>query len=65
MKEIGGFAFNGCDSLEIITIPASVKTISVDYAFGGCSKLTIQTPSGTYAEQYAKEHGIQIVNIEE
>lgn len=65
VKEIGGFAFNGCDSLEIITIPASVKTISVDYAFGGCSKLTIQTPSGTYAEQYAKEHGIQIVNIEE
>ena len=65
VKEIGGFAFNGCEGLETITIPSSVKIISVDYAFGGCAKLKFQTPAGTYAEQYANDHGIPVVNIED
>lgn len=43
--------------LEIAVIPYSVSHIS-DEAFSSCRKLTIITPSGSYAEQYAEEHQI-------
>ena len=34
--------------------------------FEDCEKLKeIHTPSGSYAEQYANEHDIPVVNIEE
>ena len=32
--------------------------MSIDSAFDGCPYLTIHAPAGSYAEQYAKEHGI-------
>ena len=39
MKSIGNYAFEGCESIVSVTIPASVKTIGND-AFGNCSNLT-------------------------
>ena len=63
IEEIGGFAFSGCKELKTIIIPASVQFISPDWAFSGCPILVIQTPTGSYAEQYANEHGIPVLNI--
>ena len=57
ITSIGMFAFDCCSSMEAISIPASVTEID-DMAFDHCSNLTIQAPAGSYAEQYAREHGI-------
>ena len=60
VKKIAWHAFSDCIGLTSIVIPESVKEID-DWAFEGCDleKLVIHTPSGSYAEQYAKEHGIK------
>ena len=42
VTEIGGHAFDGCDSLTSITIPDSVTEIG-GYAFSGCDSLTSVT----------------------
>lgn len=52
-KEI--FAEN--KALNIVVIPASVTSIS-NSSFKGCNYVKIITPSGSYAEQYAKENFI-------
>lgn len=63
VKRIEAEAFQGTDSLLTISLPASVEYIS-DKAF---SKnifweyfITIITPEGSYAEQYAKDNGINL-----
>jgi len=61
VTEIGSGAFGSCVSLADMTIPKSVSSID-SRAFGGCEGLTIHTPAGSYAEQYAKEHKIKVVN---
>ena len=50
-------AFSGCTSLNEIELPSSITSID-DTAFKGCSNLTIVAPSGSKAENYAKEHNI-------
>ena len=46
LKEIGGYAFNGCTKLTNITIPKSVTSIG-NSAFSGCESLTsIEIPNG-------------------
>ena len=40
-----------------ISIPKSVTSISKD-AFLNASDITIRAPKGSYAEKYAKKHGI-------
>lgn len=52
--------FSCCFALEKVTIPNSVVRIALD-AFHGCSKITIYTPAGSYAEDFAKENGIPFV----
>lgn len=60
ITEIGDYAFEGCISLESITISNSVTRISF-CAFECCDNLTIHAPTGSYAEQYAKENNIPFV----
>ncbi len=60
VKSIGENAFNGCINLDTIKIPASVTGIG-DNTFGFCKKLTIYAPKGSYAEEYAKEKGINFI----
>lgn len=56
-------AFYGLGQVYRVSIPTSVENIADD-AFTGCdkNKLTIVAPYGSYAEQYALEHGIQYSN---
>ena len=51
------FTFYSCYSLSSISISASVTSIS-EYAFSGCENLTITASEGSYAHQFAQEHGI-------
>ena len=54
-----------CTSLTKVMIPDSVTEIA-DNAFNDCSDdLTIYGCIGSYAETYAKEHGIKFADIEE
>ncbi|MGN0996787.1 MAG: leucine-rich repeat protein, partial [Candidatus Ventricola sp.] len=60
---IGAGAFAGCTELHRIEIPATVESIADD-AFDGCNLegLTIVTSAGSYAERWAKAHGIDTQN---
>lgn len=58
VTSIGEKAFYWCDSLTSVTIPKGVTSIG-DEAFSKCNnRLTIYGKKGSYAEKYAKEHGI-------
>ena len=60
VKEIGSFAFY-CDNLISITIPASVERID-DEVFNPYDRsLIIHSPEGSYASEYAANHGIKCV----
>ena len=63
VKTIGCWAFSHCTSLVSVTIPDSVTSI-YEGAFDFCALLTIHAPSGSYAEQYAKENNIQFVPLD-
>ena len=54
---IGYNMFGSCFNLESISVPKTVTCID-PFAFLNCPKLTIHAPAGSYAERYAKEHGI-------
>ena len=54
---IGSYTFSGDNALRTVIIPGSVKTIE-DMAFSGCNYVTIYTPKGSYAEQYAQQNFI-------
>ena len=56
---IGNWAFGYAEDMYI-SIPASVKRIS-DEAFYECKNVTIGGKKGSYAEQYASQHGYQFV----
>lgn len=62
VKSIGDRAFSFCYALKTVTIPDSVKSIS-DSAFSDCGKFTIRGKSSSYAQKYAKEHGIPFSKI--
>ncbi|MCR5165552.1 MAG: protein kinase [Thermoguttaceae bacterium] len=50
-------AFYQCSSLKSVFIPQDVRVIKTQ-AFKDCPELTIYAPTGSYAEQYAREHNI-------
>ncbi len=60
VREIGSGAFYGCAQLLNVSLPSSVKIIDKT-AFQGCGKLTIYCPTGSYAEQFARENNIPYV----
>lgn len=61
LEEIAGGAFEKCYNLTEVHIPASVKKMGVG-AFSKSGNLTIHTPKGSYAEDYAKKNGIKLAN---
>lgn len=60
MKAIGEYVFHDCSSIKKVTIPESVCYIGPVMFNDTYGK--IYTPSGSYAEQYALEHNIPVVN---
>lgn len=63
VTEIGKGAFYSCRSLTSVVIPQSVEDIGKD-VFKDCPHLKIQTPAGSFAEQYAKKAGIPVTLIQ-
>lgn len=57
---INSEAFARCDNLKEIYIPESVTEIA-ENAFEECYDLSIKGKSGSYAEEYAKENGIDFI----
>ncbi|MBQ9455631.1 MAG: leucine-rich repeat domain-containing protein, partial [Thermoguttaceae bacterium] len=57
VRVIEHYAFMDCRSLTSVEISGSVTEIWYG-AFLDCPNLTIHAPKGSYAEKYAKEHGI-------
>ena len=60
VSKVENWAFAECTELASVTIPNPDAVIE-DKAFFNCPKLTIHSPAGSYAEQYAKEHDIPFV----
>lgn len=61
VTSIGHCAFRNCENLTSITIPNSVTNIG-DFVFDNCKNLTIACNKGSYAEEYAKDEGISVIN---
>ena len=72
VKEIKGGAFGACKNLEKIIIPASVRKIDIEFemeTFDAMSlwfpdkhgSLMIESPKGSYAIEFAKEHNIKYI----
>ena len=58
VQHIRNNAFAFCKQLRKITIPESVTEIGSNF-IGCAADLTVQAESGSYAEEYCQEHGIQ------
>ena len=56
---IGSYAFT-YSGVRTITIPSSVNWISPD-AFYGCGKIIVKTEAGSYAEGYASQHDMIVI----
>ena len=59
---IGSQAFANCDALNRVVIPSSVTSIADD-AFAdvdGVEGVVIETPTGSYAWNWALEHGMLV-----
>ena len=59
IKTLDCGVFSGCGKLYSILIPNSVTHISEE-AFENCGKFIIHTTAGSYAEEFAKENGLEI-----
>lgn len=59
VTSIGSRAFSDCHTLASVSIPASVTEIGDD-AFKICPALTIRTPAGSCAAEYAAKNRIPV-----
>ncbi len=57
VTSIGRLAFGKCESLTMIRIPDSVTTIN-EYAFNECPNMCIHCYRDSYAQQFAKDKGL-------
>ena len=57
------YAFYNCTNLVKVTIPRSVTSIN-STAFSGCPNLVIYCYTGSYAQHYAEDKGIDYVLID-
>ena len=58
LTELPQFMFHQCPNLKEVVIPASITTIA-DNCFSECpADLTLKVASGSYAEQFAQENGL-------
>ncbi|MDC7286271.1 leucine-rich repeat domain-containing protein [Blautia schinkii] len=62
--ELAPGAFNRCVGLKKIYLPKSMTKIGEDL-FAKNAKVTIIAPEGSYAEEYAREHGLNFFAGEE
>lgn len=63
VKKIGDYAFAECDNLRMVIIPESVTEIG-DHAFENSPNAKIYGFKNSYAQKYAKSHGIEFVEID-
>ena len=64
VQTIGDCAFENCLGVKEVIVPGSVREIWY-YAFSGCEdNICIRCVSGSYAEKYAKERGMDYVLME-
>ena len=57
------FLFHQCPNLKEVVIPATITKIAED-TFSECpADLTLKVASGSYAEQYAQEQGINYESV--
>ena|GEM_PF-2945835 len=59
ITDIAPAAFQACLSLRKIRIPSSVKNI-YDDSFQSCYNVVFEVSHGSYAEEYANKHGMQV-----
>ena len=57
VESIGNYAFTGCFNLTSVTFPESLVTIGNDIVYAD-EKIFLTVPEGSYAEEWAKENGI-------
>ena len=62
IEQIRYGSFCKCKELKKVYLPLSLKSIGVD-AFAWCGDITIYAPSGSFAENYAKEQQMKFVAI--
>lgn len=58
-KHLGYRAFGNCRKLEKIILPGSIQQIGEE-AFLNCDRLVVYAPRGSFAWQYAKDHGMRV-----
>ena len=63
VQEIRKYAFSYCGALNYVRIPQSVTSIH-STAFNNCPNLVIYCYTGSYAQQYAEDKGIDYVLID-
>ncbi len=63
ITRIDWFAFDGCTSLEAVTIPSSVNSIGYSAFASAPTSLTIYCHSGSFAQNYAKSYGLSYTII--
>lgn len=62
VKSIGDFAFSVCVGLSDVILSNELTGIG-EFAFADCEKLIVHAPSGSFAEQFARENNILFVAI--